>query len=104
MTKNTKPTERQKEAMISNILDDFVTENSADDLLDYFKHIRLDVGAIPMGADNRMVLEHCYDHYRQDGVIDIDRACEDLALYPPIAAEIIRLQGAKLTELTNHPD
>ena len=106
MTKQSKPqklSERNKETMITNMLADFLTDDSVDELFSYLEHIKLDVCELPKGADGRLLMEHCFAHYRQDGVINIDKACQDLAEYPPIAARIAELEAAKQAEQANHP-
>ena len=77
-------------ALLSWFVD--LTEN--DDLKAFLDHIQFDMATVPSGANPEQFFEAFKGHYVRRGRIDDDRVAQDLATYPPIAAEIVRLQMA----------
>ena len=78
--------EEQKK-IILNILADFCTD--ADELPRFLGHVGYDIGAI---SHPSQLIPSYLGHCRlKTGTYDVDRACNDLATWPPIAAEIRRL-------------
>lgn len=79
---------QEQENIILNILDDFCTD--ADTLFRYLDHARFDIGSI---SHAREIPVAFLGHYRiKAGVYDVDRACNDLATWPPIAALIVEMR------------
>lgn len=79
--------------LILGILSSFLEEDGLDQLGGYLDHVGFDIGAIRRTQD----LPNAWlGHYRlKQGTYDVDRACRDLANFPPIAAEIFRLENVK---------
>jgi len=77
--------QEQKDVIIS-ILVNFADDG--DRLIAYLDHIGFDLGALTSPHD---LGDAVLGHYRiKAGRYDVDRACNDFASWPPIAAEISR--------------
>ncbi len=77
-------TERHKEDMITKILLGIVEANTPNNLIRYLLHIRLDLREmipLDLAHDPGLLLEMCFNHYKVDGEIDMNRATQDLANY-----------------------
>jgi hypothetical protein len=85
------PDLQEQKGIIISILSDFADEG--DRLIAYLDHIGFDLCALASPHDlGNAVL----GHYRiKAGKYDIHRACNDLASWPPIAAEIARQMDIK---------
>jgi len=87
-----KPTLQEQKDIIISILADFADE--ADRLIAYLDHIGFDLCALASPHDLGAAV---LGHYRiKAGRYDVDRACNDLASWPPIAAEIAKRMGKKV--------
>lgn len=76
--------------MIVALLVDLCEPDAIDQLGAYFKHVRFDLSALRRPQD---LIAAWLGHYRiRQGRYDVERAFNDLATFPPIAAEITRLQ------------
>lgn len=77
--------------MIVALLVDFLEPDMIDRLGNYFQHVRFDLPALRRPQD---LVAAWLGHYRiRQGVYDVERAFNDLATFPPVAAEITRLQN-----------
>jgi hypothetical protein len=74
----------EQKGIILGILCDFA---EGDDLLAYMKHVGFDLGSVLHISE----LPNAWlGHYRaKKGVYDVDRACNDLSEFPPIASAIV---------------
>lgn len=78
----------EQKNIILNILADFCSD--ADTLVDYLNHVGFDLCSI---CEAREIPAAFLGHYRiKNGVYDLDRACNHLATWPPIAARIEALR------------
>ena len=85
------PLEEQK-SLLLGILNEFLPD--PDELFDYFDHVGFDPLCLGRVRD---LPQAWVAYYRvRAGVYDVDRACRDLATWPPIAARIAYLQAQKL--------
>lgn len=76
--------------MIVTLLVDLCEPDAIDQLGAYFEHVRFDLSALRRPQD---LIAAWLGHYRiRQGKYDVERAFNDLATFPPIAAEITRLQ------------
>ena len=84
------PLEEQK-SLILEILVSF--SDDADDLVNFLKHAGFDPRVM---ATRDHLIPAWLGHYRiKSGVYDIERACRDLASWPPIASRISHLMREK---------
>jgi hypothetical protein len=75
---------QEQNNIIPRIFDDFCTD--ADTMFRYLKHVGFDFEAI---SHVQELLPAYLGHYRlRNGTYDVERACNDLATWPPIAAMI----------------
>jgi hypothetical protein len=81
--------EDQKD-LILGILFSFLEDEETANLEDYIRHVGFDLGAINKSQEMAAAWLGYY-HLRQ-GAYDVDRACNDLATWPPIAGRIFELQ------------
>jgi hypothetical protein len=89
---NSELTVDQQKDLILSILFDFA---EGDDLLAYMKHVGFDLGSILQVTE---LPRAWLGHYRtKKGVYDVDRACNDLSEFPPIASAIVRGLNQKRT-------
>jgi hypothetical protein len=82
---NTELTVEQQKGLILGILCDFA---DGDEILAYMAHVGFDLGSI---SHIRELPGAWLGHYRtKKGAYDVDRACNDLSEFPPIASAIVR--------------
>jgi hypothetical protein len=75
----------QQKSLILGILLDFA---DGDEILAYMAHVGFDLGSISHISE---LPGAWLGHYRtKKGVYDVDRACNDLSEFPPIASAIVR--------------
>ena len=85
------PDLQEQKGIIISILTNFADD--ADRLISYLDHIGFDLCALTSPWDIEAAV---LGHYRiKVGRYDVERACNDLASWPPIAAEIARQMGIK---------
>ncbi|OZA17970.1 MAG: hypothetical protein B7Y02_02035 [Rhodobacterales bacterium 17-64-5] len=76
----------EQACIIINILTDFASEPAR--LVKFCEHVGFDLSALTTTTD---LIPAWLGHYRiKRGVYDVDRACKDLATWPPIAAMIAK--------------
>lgn len=81
----------QQKSLLLGILNDFLSD--PEELFDYFDHVGFDPLCLGQIRD---LPQAWMAYYRvRAGVYDVDRACRDLAAWPPIAARIAHLQAQK---------
>ena len=82
----------QRKALILGILCDFA---EGDDLLAYIEHVGFDLRSISHASE---LPRAWLGYYRTNkGEYDVDRACNDLSEFPPIASAIVRGLNQKRT-------
>lgn len=83
-------TEEQKN-FICGILADFAADPDVEMLFAYLRHCGLPLMALRSAAD---IVPAFLSLYRiRPGLYDVDRACDDLRWWPPIAARIAELEA-----------
>lgn len=82
-------TEEQK-ATILSVLVDFC-EDSVDDMFAYMEHVGFDAASLKSAND--LPPAWCAFYRIRGGVYDVERAFQDLATWPPIAARIAYLRA-----------
>lgn len=76
--------------LILGILISFLEGDGLQELGDYLQHVGFNICALQRPKD---LSSAWLGHYRlKQGVYDVDRACADLASYPPIAARVAELR------------
>ncbi len=81
----------QQKNLILGILNTFLED--LDNLGNYIDHVGFDIGMI---ADPEELPRAWLGFYRiRRGQYDVDRACNDLAAWPPIAARIAYLRAER---------
>nr|WP_301918470.1 hypothetical protein [uncultured Defluviimonas sp.] len=84
--------EEQKSLILSIVITFFEGEER-DNLTSFVRHVGFDVCAVRRTRD---FFAAWLGHYRlRQGAYDVDRACNDLATWPPIAARIAELRVEK---------
>lgn len=85
--------------LIVGILETFAER--LDDLVSYLEHVKFDLGAM---RDGRDLMPAWLGHYRSAaGRYDVDRACNDLATWPPIASRIAELMNERAAAYSPGP-
>lgn len=81
------------ENLIVGILNSFLEADDWSDFRAYIHHVRFDLCSF---HDAKDLIPAWLGHYRlKQGVYDVDRATNDLATFPPIAARIAELKAEK---------
>ena len=87
-----RPTDEQKNIIVGILLD-FLQDEDAENLGSYLRHVGFDVRAVP---DTAALPAAWAAHYRvKQGIYDVERAINDLATWPPIAARIAELRAER---------
>ena len=82
----------QQKSLLLGILNEFLPD--PEELFEYFHQVGFDPLCLGRVRD---LPQAWVAHYRvRAGVYDVDRACRDLATWPPIAARIAYLQAQKI--------
>ncbi|WP_299363111.1 hypothetical protein [uncultured Paracoccus sp.] len=82
--------------LICGILTDFATDPDVEVLFAYLRHCGLPILALRSAED---IIPAFLGLYRlRTGQYDVDRACEDLRWWPPIAARIAELEAEARTK------
>jgi hypothetical protein len=88
-TEQSMSAEDQKD-LILGILISFLEDEETANFEDYIRHTGFDLGAINRSQE---LAAAWLGHYRiRQGAYGVDRACNDLATWPPIARRIFELQ------------
>jgi hypothetical protein len=92
LERRSSPAEWQKDIIIG-ILVSFFEDEDRTSLGEYIQHVGFDMNSFSDPAD---LISAWLGHYRlKQGVYDVDRATNDLATFPPIAARIAELKAEK---------
>lgn len=103
--KGTEHTASEAKGIVLGILRDFwedaTDDEGVDRLFDYWQHVGLEVADLPLDPAPELICEAFVDHYTDGGEINVNKATNDLATWPPIVARIAEIGLEKLAEAGN---
>jgi len=83
----------EQKSLILSILTTFLEDEKRGNLTSFVRHVGFDVRVVRTSRD---FFPAWLGHYRlKHGLYDVDRACNDLATWPPIAARIAELRAER---------
>lgn len=100
-TSNAVLSSEEQKNLICGILADFAADPDVEVLFAYLRHCGLPLTAMQSAKD---ILPAFLGLYRiRPGLYDVDRACMDLRLWPPIAARIAELMAEEEAKRQQKP-
>jgi hypothetical protein len=88
-------------SILADFWEDAVDDEGVDRLFDYWQHVGFEVVDLPPNSAPKLICAAFVDHYTDGGEINVGKAIEELASWPPIVARVAEIGLEKLSEAGN---